>query len=157
MGTPPSVAPDARLLDGDREEALVDRSLVCVAPCHAPPVWLEIGARIGARSRPEMASASDDREIGQREQQLPAAPRHQPGMSRSRKPRANTAAKMSAPPTPRQTRQRPKMTSAMQTQPRPAMMSSVKLPSTASVMKAPPDGHERATDHEREVADPGPR
>ena len=35
-------------------------------------------------------------------------------------------------------RQRPKMTRAMQTQPRPAMMSRVKLPSMASVMKAPP-------------------
>ena len=35
-------------------------------------------------------------------------------------------------------RQRPKMTRAMQTQPRPAMMSSVKVPSIESVMKAPP-------------------
>ena len=48
------------------------------------------------------------------------------------------SAKISAPSTAGQIRQRPKMTSAMQTQPRPPTMSSVKLPSSARVRNAPP-------------------
>ena len=55
---------------------------------------------------------------------------------RSRNWSEKTSEKMSAPITPRPMRQRPKMTRATATQPRPAMMSSVKLPSSASVMNA---------------------
>ena len=106
-------------------------------PWSGPPIRLEVGAGVGHVAARD-GERRDDREVRQRQQQLRRHARRQPGRIRSRSPSENTPAKMSAPATPRQMRQRPKMTSAMHTQPRPAMMSRVKLPSTASVRKAPP-------------------
>ena len=63
----------------------------------------------------------------------------------SRSPSEYTRAKMSAPSTPRQMRQRPKMTSARHTQPRPAMMSRVKRAEHRERQERAADGHQRAS------------